>query len=246
MDTYKNNDILLQQGEGAQFGEYTATKSSHPAQSNFSSSLDGIQSGGESNGEYQTTTNEIAMDSEYNPSGGDILQATSEGITLGDLKRASMKGGFGTQLGTSYDVLQATSVAESGNAQFGEYKSTTTKVNGEKSQFTQSVDNKFSTGEGFDINAFQANNPVESNAQIIDQGFNLGDFNTTDSETKVNSEGFNTQFDIFQTTSSAHDTGAQFGEYQTTTSAYTQKAQSAEANLDENAFTASTPLKDRL
>ena len=100
------------------------------------------------------------------------MQAANEGITLRYLKRASIKGGFGTQLGTFYDVLLAKSFARSGGAQFGVYKST--KVIDENFQFTQFIGTKFSTGEGFDINVFQTNNLVESNAQIIDQGFNLG------------------------------------------------------------------------
>ena len=72
------------------------------------------------------------------------MQATNERITLGDLKRASIKGGFGTQLGTFYDVLQATSFEESRGAQFGVYK--LTKVIDENSQFTQFIGTKFSTG----------------------------------------------------------------------------------------------------
>jgi hypothetical protein len=139
MDTYMNNNFS--EGEGATFGEYAATSNENGIKSNYAES--GF-------GEYQTTTNEIGADSEFSPSGGefqlseeaqfgagyDVLQATSgsgeaaqfgeyqatstgvadTGISLGNLQTS----------GSSFDVLQATSVGGDEGAQFGEYQATTT------------------------------------------------------------------------------------------------------------------------
>ena len=147
-----NNDFSLNQGDGAQFGEYTSTTG-------------GKKGGSGSYGEYQTTTKEITMDR-------DILKETSEGITLGDLQNSLYKeGAFDAKIGSSYDVLQATSAAKGEGAQFGEYQSS--KVNA-----TQSVDARASTG---DIKTFQAD-------RLNDLGFNLGDFQTTN--TKLENTAF--------------------------------------------------------
>lgn len=135
-----NNDASLQNGEGAEFGEYNATKSS---KDNFI--LDGTQNGNNSYGRYDTETKEIVTDSQYNPP-MDILQATSEGITLG------IGEGFDNP---SYDVLQATSESEGKGTHGATYK-----VKGDNSSFTQFVDDNLPTGEIFNTDNFQTNEQI--------------------------------------------------------------------------------------
>lgn len=128
MDTLLNNDISLKQGGETQFGEYT-------------SSVVGSQNGSGSNGKSQTTTKENVKNFYYNPSGGDILKATSDGPISLDNNSASNTDGFNTYFDTNVDILQASSAAGNEGAQFGEYK-TTTKVNGVQSIYTPSIDAK--------------------------------------------------------------------------------------------------------
>ena len=72
MDTFKSNDSLAK-GRGVQFGEYPATKKVNKAQTNSAkSSNNPTQEINAEFGEYQKTTNEIAMDSDNNPSGSPV------------------------------------------------------------------------------------------------------------------------------------------------------------------------------
>ena len=135
-----NNDVSLQEGEEAQFGEYAATKSSN---GNLNSSLDGIQIESNTNAGYETTTKEISMDPEYGQT--DILKLTSEGIG----------NGIENQFSPSYDVLEATSEAQDKGA-YG----LITKVNEKNS--THFVDDNLSTGAVFNINDAQTNDTMNT------------------------------------------------------------------------------------
>ena len=151
-----NNDFSLNQGQMAQYGEYSST----------------------------------------NNSGEDILQATSKGET-----NFQTSTGFDEQYGSSYDVLQATSTAEGNGAQNGEYQSTD---------------------------------------PIIDPGFNLGDFQTTDNATNV-LDNQNASYDVLQATSAAGG-DAQYGEYKSTNK--NEGISSAEELINKYDFTTSTPIAD--
>ena len=156
MDTYLNNDFSLNQGQGAEFGEYSATKSGQNSQPNFDSSMEINLNENKGYEDYQKTTNEIGLDSEYAPAEGDFLQTADAGET--DFKTST---GIEGQYESSFDVLQATSSAE-GKYEYGEYQSTNNMEGG---------------GFSVDDNAFKSNDP------IIDPQFNLGDFQTTETTT---------------------------------------------------------------
>ena len=108
MDTFTNKDFSLSKGGGAQFGEYPATKTVNAAQSNSSKSNNVTQEVNTEFGEYQKTTNEIGMDSDNKNLGGDILQATSSGVTLGNFGATTTKiTDLNTQYGASFDAFNA-------------------------------------------------------------------------------------------------------------------------------------------
>ena len=108
MDTFTNKDFSLSKGGGAQFGEYPATKKVNAAQSNSSKSNNVTQEVNTEFGEYQKTTNEIGMDSDNKNLGGDILQATSSGVTLGNFGATTTKiTDLNTQYGASFDAFNA-------------------------------------------------------------------------------------------------------------------------------------------
>ena len=84
MSIYSNKDFTLSKKEVVQFGEYPVTKNSNIGQSKYTSSNSLIPGAYVEFGEYEKTTKEIGMDSEYNPSEVDILQSTNSGDNVED------------------------------------------------------------------------------------------------------------------------------------------------------------------
>ena len=188
-------------------------------------------------GEYQTVTNEIGMDSQF--SGGEVLQ--SNDAMFGDITSSTNAGGLDTQIGSSYDVLKATS-QEGEGLQFGQFTSTT-KIEGAES-FAQN------SAEVVDTNIFSTSN---SNEFTTTQGAdNLG---FADSAQSMQANAVTTDFvssaqtvdtnAMFENTSTnvAFDTNVQtFNETNTTTSTFDNNAQGFDVNAfasgasQENAF----------
>ena len=161
-----NGTESFSQGEGATFGEYATTTKVNGVESRFTPSVDAIPSATKELGEYQTVTNEIGMDSQI--SGGEVL---------GEMTTSTNAGGLNTQIGSSYDVLKATSQA-GGDVQFGEYR-TTTKINGVDSAYMPSVDAK-NSAEVVDTNVFSTSNSngFQGTTQSF-QSFNANTMTTT-------------------------------------------------------------------
>ena len=117
MDTSNKNNVPSSQGEAATFGEYAATSSTNSAKTQIKdANQSNVAAVGQSG--YQKTSNEIRY-------GGDFSNATSGAAKSGHNHTSSNVNGYGTYIGSSADILQASSAAGGEGAQFGEYKATT-------------------------------------------------------------------------------------------------------------------------
>ena len=167
MDTYMNDNSA----EGSTFGAYPTTTKVNGVQSQFTPNVDAIPSAEAEFGGYQIKTNEI----DYNPSGGDILKATSDVPVSGGMNSASSTDAYNTYFNTNVDVLQASSATGNEGAQFGEYR-TTTKVNGVQSMYTPNIDAK--------------NLDEDANTTLPVGGQTTTNTTTTTTTTNFNLEGF--------------------------------------------------------
>lgn len=178
MDIYANKGFTLSQGKAVQFGEYPATKSVKQSKFTSSNSL----SASVEFGEYAKTTKEVGMDSEYNPSDLDILQATSYGDNVKDIQSFENNGNEQT----NFEVLETDNYTREESAQFGEYP--TTYKNNETS-FNHFLNADKSNGEYININSISGN--LESNDyQITDSNINID----TTYQTTENLQGFETLY----------------------------------------------------
>ena len=183
MDTFKNDNSSTKRG-GAQFGEYPATKKVNTAQSNSAKSNNPTQEINAEFGEYQKTTNEIGMDFDNNPSGGDILQATSSGVTLGNFGAITTKvTDFNTQYGTSSDSMNANPSNDFnlGDFQISDY---TTNNLGE---LGVDILQQTSSAENFaDSNGFTKNEPNTNKDNTQNYDFTVYQGNDISSENMAN------------------------------------------------------------
>ena len=168
MDSFKNNNFPPTIGGGAQFGEYPATKKVNAAQTNFTKSNTATQGVNAEFGEYQKTTNEISMDSGNNPLGGDILQATSTGVTLGNFGALTTKiTDLNAQHGSSFDNLNSNPSNAFNLGEFQGSSNSTNNLEGLDADILQQT----SSAESFtDSNAFTNNMPntYKDNSQNFD------------------------------------------------------------------------------
>ena len=195
MDTFKSNDSLAK-GRGVQFGEYPATKKVNKAQTNSAkSSNNPTQEINAEFGEYQKTTNEIAMDYDNNPSGGDILQATSSGVTLGNFGAITTKvTDFNTQYGTSFDSMD---VNPSNDFNLGEFQASDYATNN-LGELGVDILQQTSSAENFvDSNAFAKNAPNtnKDNTQNFDFSAYQGNDITSENLANILVDTNNTDFD---------------------------------------------------
>ena len=195
MDTFKSNDSLAK-GRGVQFGEYPATKKVNKAQTNSAkSSNNPTQEINAEFGEYQKTTNEIAMDYDNNPSGGDILQATSSGVTLGNFGAITTKvTDFNTQYGTSFDSMD---VNPSNDFNLGEFQASDYATNN-LGELGVDILQQTSSAENFvDSNAFAKNAPNTNKDNTQNFDFSAYQSNDITSENLANIlvDTNNTDFD---------------------------------------------------
>ena len=183
-------------------------------------------------GEYQATSTGVA----------------DTGISLGNLQTS----------GSSFDVLQATSVGGDEGAQFGEYQATTTTKTNEITSAEQLLGpNDFTSStpivgtQEFDYNAYQTSNQVDNYAASAGEGFDYNAYQTTSSdgttsnlqnldeilhqsiepEVDTNVQNEESTSPILDTTPT-FDTNAYTQNEQFDTNAYTQNEQ-----FDANAFT---------
>ena len=110
MDIYQNKDFTLSQRKAVQFGEYPVSKSVNTGKSIFDSSNGLISRANVEFGEYEKTTNEIGIDSEYNPSDIDILQGTNSGDNLLDIQ--SLTNNSNENIVSSFEVLKKIIILE--------------------------------------------------------------------------------------------------------------------------------------
>ena len=181
MDTFNNNDSLTK-GRGAQFGEYPATKKVNTAQTNFAKANNSTQGINTEYGEYQKTTNEIGMDSDNNLSGGDILQATSSGVTLGNFGAITTKvTDFNTQYGTSFDSMN---VNPSNDFNLGDLQTLDYTTNNVGELGVDILQQTSSAENYVDSNAFTEPNTNKDNTQNYD--FTVYQGNDISSENMAN------------------------------------------------------------
>ena len=197
-----NNGSSFPQGEGATYGEYSTTTSVNGVKSRFTPSVDAIPSAEAEFGGYQTVTNEIGADSQYNQSRGEMLQSASGETNFGNFTSSTNVGGLNTQFDSSTDILQATSVASSEGATFSEFRSNT-KVNGGDSGLTPFGDAKPYIGPTIDTNAFQAN--AGANGFSLTNQMN-GSGNTLENLQTVDTANFTTSSSALGTTTGFGDT----------------------------------------
>ena len=110
MDIYQNKDFTLSQRKAVQFGEYPVSKSVNTGKSKFVSSNGLISGANVEFGEYEKTTNEIGIDSEYNPSDIDILQGTNSGDNLLDIQ--NLTNNSNENIVSSFEVLKKIIILE--------------------------------------------------------------------------------------------------------------------------------------
>ena len=202
MDTSNKNNVPSSQGEAATFGEYAATSSTNSAKTQIKdANQSNVAAVGQSG--YQKTSNEIRY-------GGDFSNATSGAAKSGDNHTSSNVNGYGTYIGSSADILQASSAAGGEGAQFGEYKATT-KVNGVESTNANPSNGNTKITQVTTTTVKKTTTPATG--QTFDTGYLLGDHNTGDTTTKFNFEGFD-----FGSTDEAFqsETGVTLGNLKTT------------------------------
>ena len=202
MDTSNKNNVPSSQGEAATFGEYAATSSTNSAKTQIKdANQSNVAAVGQSG--YQKTSNEIRY-------GGDFSNATSGAARSGDNHTSSNVNGYGTYIGSSADILQASSAAGGEGAQFGEYKATN-KVNGVESTNANHSNGNTKITQVTTTTVKKTTTPATG--QAFDTGYLLGDYNTGDTITKFNFEGFD-----FGSTDEAFqsETGVTLGNLKTT------------------------------
>ena len=202
MDTSNKNNVPSSQGEAATFGEYAATSSTNSAKTQIKdANQSNVAAVGQSG--YQKTSNEIRY-------GGDFSNATSGAARSGDNHTSSNVNGYGTYIGSSADILQASSAAGGEGAQFGEYKATN-KVNGVESTNANHSNGNTKITQVTTTTVKKTTTPATG--QTFDTGYLLGDHNTGDTTTKFNFEGFD-----FGSTDEAFqsETGVTLGNLKTT------------------------------
>ena len=202
MDTSNKNNVPSSQGEAATFGEYAATSSTNSAKTQIKdANQSNVAAVGQSG--YQKTSNEIRYE-------GDFLNATSGAARSGDNHTSSNVNGYGTYIGSSADILQASSAAGGEGAQFGEYKATN-KVNGVESTNANHSNGNTKITQVTTTTVKKTTTPATG--QAFDTGYLLGDYNTGDTTTKFNFEGFD-----FGSTDEAFqsETGVTLGNLKTT------------------------------
>ena len=203
-----NNDFSLDQGQIAQYGEYSSTNHSGE---------DILQATSKGETNFQTST---GFDEQYGSS-YDVLQATSTaegngaqngeyqstdpiidpGFNLGDFQTTdNTTNVLDNQNGSSYDVLQATSAA-GGDAQYGEYKSTN------KNEGISSAEDLINNYD------FTTSTPIADTNQNTEniQGFDINAYQSSDVNSLINTENLTTSTPITD-----QNTGFDWGEYQTT------------------------------
>ena len=203
-----NNDFSLDQGQIAQYGEYSSTNHSGE---------DILQATSKGETNFQTST---GLEEQYGSS-YDVLQATSTaegngvqygeyqsidpiidpGFNLGDFQTTdNTTNVLDNQNGSSYDVLQATSAA-GGDAQYGEYKSTN------KNEGISSAEDLINNYD------FTTSTPIADTNQNTEniQGFDINAYQSSDVNSLINTENLTTSTPITD-----QNTGFDWGEYQTT------------------------------
>ena len=170
MDIYQNKDFTLSQRKAVQFGEYPVSKSVNTGKSIFDSSNGLISRANVEFGEYEKTTNEIGIDSEYNPSDIDILQGTNSGDNLLDIQ--SLTNNSNENIVSSFEVLKTNNYIGKDNAQFEEYP-TTFKINNDESSYNPFYNAEKSSEDYINPNIISENLKT-NDYQKTDSNINLG------------------------------------------------------------------------